>query len=198
MPNTTRTHSPQGGLETAGSTLSNTLREEKLAATRALHDTRDDLGQKASDLASEAKDAAFRTIEGRQHDIGSKLAAFGGALRAAGEHLANSDQRVASRLMQDTAGGIERLSSSLKDRSLEEMIGEIRTFGRNHAGVVIAGSALAGLALGRLIQSTNAARSTQGSSAPMTSSRETAPAEEPSRSYDSGDTPYGGSSTIGE
>jgi hypothetical protein len=198
MPNKTRTDSPQGGLETAGSTLSDTLREEKLAATRALHDTRDDLGQKTSHLASEAKDAAFRTIEGKQHDIGSKLAAFGGALRAASEHLANSDQRVASRLMQDTAGGIDRLSSSLKDRSLEEMISEIRTFGRNHAGVVIAGSALAGLALGRLIQSTNAARSTQGSSASRKSGLETAPSAEPSRSDDSGDRPHGDLSGIGE
>ena len=81
------------------------------------------------------------------------MAAFGGALRAASEHLANSDQRAASKFVLDAAGGLERLSWSLKNKPFEEVLGEIRSFGRQNSGALIAGSVLAGLALGRFIKS---------------------------------------------
>ena len=100
------------------------------------------------------------------------MAAFGGALRAASEHLANSDQRAASKFILDAAGGLERLSSSLKNKPFEEVLGEIRSFGRQNSGALIAGSVLAGLALGRFIKS----------SAPDLSQNETA-SEDSESSY---------------
>jgi len=139
--------------ETAKSELSETLQQETQTATEALDDAREELTRKASDSASEAKQALFNTAEGTQRDISANLKAFGGALRAASEHLANNDQRTASKFALDAAGGLERLSSSLRDKPFEEVLGEIQSFGRENSGALIAGSVLAGLALGRFIKS---------------------------------------------
>jgi len=139
--------------ETAKSELSERFQQETHTATEALHDARDELTRKAGDYAAEAKQALFDKAEGTQRDISANLKAFSGALRAASEHLANNDQRTASKFTLDAAGGLERLSSSLKDKPFEDVLGEMRSFGRENSGALIAGSVLAGLALGRFIKS---------------------------------------------
>jgi hypothetical protein len=159
--------------DTAKGELSERFEQESRSAREALHDARDELTRKAGDYASEAKQALFDKAEGTQRDLSANLKAFGGALRAASEHLANSDQRTASKFALDAAGGLERLSSSLKDKPFEEVLGEIQSFGRENSGALIAGSVLAGLALGRFIKSspptgpadTRAGSQTRGASA---------------------------------
>jgi hypothetical protein len=141
--------------DAAKSELSERLEQETRSASEALHDARDELNRKAIDYAAETKQALFDKAEGTQRDLSANLKAFGGALRAASEHLANSDQRTASKFALDAAGGLERLSSSLKDKPFEEVLGEIQSFGRENSGALIAGSVLAGLALGRFIKSSS-------------------------------------------
>jgi F0F1-type ATP synthase membrane subunit b/b' len=141
--------------QTAKSEVSERFEQETRSASEALHDARDELNRKATDYAAETKQALFDKAEGTQRDLSANLKAFGGALRAASEHLANSDQRTASKFALDAAGGLERLSSSLKDKPFEEVLGEIQSFGRENSGALIAGSVLAGLALGRFIKSSS-------------------------------------------
>jgi hypothetical protein len=146
--------------------LSDKLKEQTQAATETLRDAREAITEKAGEYASEAKEAFAEQAEGAQKNISANMAAFGGALRAASEHLANSDQRAASKFVLDAAGGVERLSSSLKDKPFETVLEEIRDFGRQNSGALIAGSVLAGLALGRFIKSasppSNAAGGSEG------------------------------------
>ena len=142
--------------DAAKTELAAKFEEGKRTATEALHDAKDEVARKAGEYASEAKAALFEQAEGTQRDISSNMKAFGGALRAASEHLANSDQRAASKFVLDAAGGLERLSTSLRDKPFEEVLGEIRAFGRENSGALIAGSVLAGLALGRFIKSSAA------------------------------------------
>lgn len=151
----------QADFETAKNEFSDRFQQEKQTATETLHDARDELTRKAGDYASEAKEALFNKAEGTQRDVSANLSAFGGALRAASEHLANGDQRTASKFVLDAAGGLERLSSSVKDKPFEEVLGEIQSFGRNNPGALIAGSVLAGLALGRFIKSSSPSASAQ-------------------------------------
>ena len=58
-----------------------------MTATETLHDAKDEVARKAGEYASEAKAALFEQAEGTQRDISSNMKAFGGALRAASEHL---------------------------------------------------------------------------------------------------------------
>jgi F0F1-type ATP synthase membrane subunit b/b' len=124
--------------QTAKSEVSERFEQETRSASEALHDARDELNRKAIDYAAETKQALFDKAEGTQRDLSANLKAFGGALRAASEHLANSDQRTASKFALDAAGGLERLSSSLKDKPFEEVLGEIQSFGRENSGALIA------------------------------------------------------------
>ena len=133
--------------------MGDTLRQGKESATAALHDAGDEIKRKAGEYASDAKEALSRNAGEMQGDIGARLTAIGGALRAASEHLANSDQRTVSKLVLDAAGGLERLSGSLKNKSFEEVVDEVRSFGRENSTALIAGSVVAGLALGRLFKS---------------------------------------------
>jgi len=153
MPRQPDAESPRDNFAAAKSEITDELQQEKRTATEVLHDARDEIVEKVGDYTTEAKEALFKNAEGAQRDISSNLRAFGGALRAASEHLANSDQRTASKFILDAAGGMDRLSSSLKDKPFEEVLEEIRSFGRDNSGALIAGSVLAGLALGRFVKS---------------------------------------------
>ncbi len=185
---------PQSDFDRAKTELVDKVEEGKRTATEALHGAKDEVTRKAGEYASEAKAALFEQAEGTQRDISSNMKAFGGALRAASEHLANSDQRAASKFVRDAAGGLERLSSSLKDKPFEEVLGEIRAFGRDNSGALIAGSVLAGIALGRFIKSsavparTEEPSSSQSSSdAPENADPSTQGGESSSRSNDPDD-----------
>jgi hypothetical protein len=144
---------PATDFESAKSDLSDTMKEGKRTATAALHDARDEVVDKAGGYAAEAKEALKDQAEHTQRDMSATMQAFGGALRAASEHLENSNQSAASKMILDAAGGIDRLSSSLKDKPFNEILGDIRSFGRENATALVATSVLAGLALGRFIKS---------------------------------------------
>jgi hypothetical protein len=132
--------------------VSDRVQEEKQSAVEALHDARDEVARKAGGYAAEARQAVTEKAEQTQRDIGSSLSAFGGALRAAGDHLAQSDQDAASQFMQQAANGLEQLSSSLKDKPFSQVLEDVQSFGRQNPGALLAGSVLAGLALGRFIK----------------------------------------------
>jgi hypothetical protein len=137
----------------AASGAQDIIKREAHSAREALHDARDEVARKAGEYASEAKAAAMEQAEVAQQDVGASLAAFGGALRAAGDHLAGNDQRAASQFMMQAADGIERFAGSLKNKPFADVIGDVRSFGRENSGALIAGSLLAGLALGRFVKS---------------------------------------------
>ena len=150
--------------EAARSEVSDRLEHETQTGRDALHDARDELTGKAGDHASEAGHVLLDKTEGAQHDISTNLKALGGALRAASEHLANADQRVASKFALDASDGLERLSSSLKDKPFQDVLGDVRSFGRQNSGALIAGSVLAGVALGRFLKSSPPAESAKTAS----------------------------------
>jgi hypothetical protein len=136
-----------------GSEASDAFRREAQSARETLHDARDEVARKAQEFASDAKSAAMEQAQTAQRDVGASLVAFGGALRAAGDHLAGSDQGAASQVVRQAADGIERFAGSLKNRPFADVIEDVRSFGRENSGILFAGSLLAGLALGRLVKS---------------------------------------------
>ena len=144
------------------------IQQETQSAGEALHDARDEVARRASAYAGEAQQAVAEKAEQAQRDIGSSLSAFGGALRAASNHLAESDQSAASQFMQEAASGLERLSSSLKEKPFGQVLEDVQSFGRQNPGALLAGSVLAGLGLGRFIKASPPGnhRQTQGAATP--------------------------------
>ncbi|WP_176477182.1 hypothetical protein [Mesorhizobium sp. WSM4313] len=132
--------------------VSDRMKKETQSAGEALNDAREEVARRAADYTSEVKEALSERAQETQRDLGSSLVALGGALRAASDHLANGDQKSASNFMRDAADGLERLSSSLKEKPFGEVLEDVQNFGRQNPGILIAGSVLAGLALGRFMK----------------------------------------------
>ena len=146
-------HDVQADFEKVKSDVKDSIERGQQTATDALHDAKEAIKQKAAGYVSEATDALSKRADTVQRDISSSLSDLAGAMRAASEHLANSSQRDASKFVLDAAGGVERLSSSLKTKPFTEVVGELRSFGRENSAALIAGSVLAGLAMGRFLKS---------------------------------------------
>ncbi|MBS9719315.1 hypothetical protein JYU29_01275 [Tianweitania sp. BSSL-BM11] len=135
------------------SQMRDSVNKEVNEARSGLHDARDAAYDKASSLADEAKSIAADKTQAAQKSIAGSLQGFGEALRAAGDQLQDSDQTPAAKLVNSAAGGIDSLASSLKDKPIQDVIGEVRKFGQANPTALIAGSVLAGLALGRFLKS---------------------------------------------
>jgi len=145
--------SDDGSFQAARNEVAEKFEGGKQAATEVLHDARDSVKEKVSEYASQAKDAVAEATEGAQQNLSGSLSAFAGAMRAASDHLAGSDQGPVSKLVSDAAGGLERLSTSLKEKSFEDVLDEVRSFGRDNSAAMFAGSIIAGVALARFVKS---------------------------------------------
>jgi hypothetical protein len=151
---------PAAGPDGSNTSVKESLEGELLGAKRGFVEARSDIKDKASELAVDAKDALLETAADAKHGLSGGLQTLSGALRAAGVHLVENGQSGPSKLIGDAASGLDQFAQSLDSKPLGEVIDELRTFGRNNAGGLFAGSVLAGLAFGRLIKTAEPAPTT--------------------------------------
>jgi hypothetical protein len=126
-----------------------TFDKEAEAAKEVLKDAADASKKTISDIGSNAKTAAAKEAESVKREASVGLHAFADAVRSAGAKLGESDQGVAARMVQEAASGLERLSTSLGKKQLQDIIDDVRDFGRKNPTAFIA------LALGRFVRSTD-------------------------------------------
>lgn len=130
--------------------MATTPRDDMRSQTgRTARETADTLRSKASELGVEAKHEAGKQAEEAQHRTSESLHSFAEAIRSAGEELRKKDEGAAARLLGEAAGGLEQLSDALGHKQLEDIVNDVRDFGRRNPGAFIAGSVLMGMALGR-------------------------------------------------
>ena len=85
-----------------------------------------------------------------KEEAAAGLTAFSDALKAARSELSGKQLGFAGDMVQQAADGLDSLAQALERRSPGEMLEGIRAFGRQNPVGFIAGSVLAGFALGRL------------------------------------------------
>jgi len=112
--------------------------------------------QEAASFAADAREKAAEKIDARKETASRTLGDFANAVRKAGDELAQSDQSMATRLVRQAADGLENLARSVGEKRPEEMLEAVRDFGRRNPTAFVAGSVLAGIALGRLLRSSGA------------------------------------------
>jgi len=114
--------------------------------------------QEAQSFAAQAKEKASGQIEQHKETATRTLGDFANAIRRAGDELSQSDQSVASRLVQQAADGLEGFSRSVADKRPEELLDAVRDFGRRNPMAFVAGSVLVGLAVGRFLKASSEPR----------------------------------------
>lgn len=117
----------------------------------------DDLSHKVQEdaqrTAEQARGEAHRRAEQGSDQAASAIEDFADAIRRAQNELGETHHTTAARMVGEAAQGLEQLSRAIARRTPEEMLGDLRGFGRDHPSAFLAGSVLAGMALGRMARS---------------------------------------------
>lgn len=124
-------------------------KNEKHSLKQAVGEASDAIASEARSLGAEAMNAATQQADRAKGAATSHMDAFADALNAASQELGRNQSGPAADLVANAASGLESLSRSLHGKSTGEMVDTVRRFGRENPIGFIAGSVLAGFALGR-------------------------------------------------
>ena len=113
-------------------------------------EAKDAVAAQARDLKDQAADRLGAEAESMKEEATAGLTAFSDALKAASSELSGKQLGFAGDMVQQAAGGLESFVRAVEGRSPGEMLDGLRSFGRQNPVGFIAGSVLAGFALGRL------------------------------------------------
>jgi hypothetical protein len=124
----------------------------------------------ASNVASNAQDTALRMAEEQKAAAADQVADVARVLDTAAEQV----ERVlpeAAHYVREAASGVHRVSSAVRDQSIEDIIGMAMTFARTRPATFLAGSVVAGFALARFLKSSADRRLETASSSPTRGQR---------------------------
>lgn len=138
------------GDETGLSDARGRIEEERQALGDVIGGARDAVAAETKDLADAASARLGDSADEMKNEAAAGLAAFSEALKAASSDLSGKNIGFAGDMVAQAADGLENLARSLEGRSSGEMLEAIRSFGRQNPVGFIAGSVLAGFALGRV------------------------------------------------
>jgi ElaB/YqjD/DUF883 family membrane-anchored ribosome-binding protein len=148
-----RDKGPQGDPRRKLEDVNNDLAAEASSAKAAISDAGDAAVEKASDIAAEAKERAMRRGGDIQREFSNTLRTYADAVGKACDQLENSSAGSAAKLVREAADGLRKCSDSLANKPFEEVLEDVRSYGRQYPAALIGGSVLAGLMLGRLSRS---------------------------------------------
>lgn len=145
--------SAEGGMSTLGQGQDQGARPDQSSAKQMASEAAQAIKQEARSFAEAAKEKVADQAEQHKATATDALGEFANAIRRAGEELSNGEQSVTGRMVKHAADGLEGLSRSVSEKRPEELLSSLRQFGRENPTAFIAGSVLAGLALGRFMRS---------------------------------------------
>lgn len=116
----------------------------------------------AASFAGGAREKAAEKLEQQKETATRTLGDFANAIRRAGYELDGADQTMATQLVRQAADGLEGFARTVADKRPEELLDAVRDFGRRNPTAFIAGSVLAGIAIGRFLKSSSPSSASVG------------------------------------
>lgn len=147
----TGTFTPGSSTTDTTEDLAARAKREASAAAGLVGDAQSAVKETASSMSSSMMKQAAERGERLQHDTAEGLRTFADAVRDASDKLAERQPGMVTDLIRQAAGGLEAMSDTLQRKSASEMLDQVRDFGRRHPTAFIAGTVLAGFALGRFV-----------------------------------------------
>ena len=114
--------------------------------------------QKAKELTSEAQEQAKSAVETRKEQAVEGLEGIAQAFRQTGQNLRTSEQGAVADYSEQVANQIERLSSFLSERNVDQLLGDAESYARSHPELFLGGAFALGLLVGRFIKSSGERR----------------------------------------
>lgn len=140
----------QGTTTLQGEAGGRRIEEDRQALSDGVRGAREAVASKTESLADAATARLDEQAEEVKSEAAAGLSAFSEALKAASNDLSGKKIGFAGDMIAQAADGLESLARSLEGRSTGEMLETLRSFGRQNPVGFIAGSVLAGFALGRV------------------------------------------------
>ena len=120
-------------------------------ANRLAHEARHAAGEQATALWEDARQAARAKVAEQKQSAASTIDDFASALRATGQRSGRQDS--ASRLTQSAANELERLSGTLRNKDVDDMLREGQRFARRQPLAFFAAAVAAGFVAVRFLKS---------------------------------------------
>jgi hypothetical protein len=98
------------------------------------------VGQKAEDLADRSKEAGADAVAGVARTAQALADSVASDSPAIAEYVRGAGQKI------------DRLATDLREKKLGDLLGSAAEFGRSHPAALLAGAALVGFALSRVIK----------------------------------------------
>lgn len=117
--------------------------------------TAEDVGRQASDAAKAARDQAEKLAEQGKTAGADRMEGVARAARSAADDLEQQSPEAA-RYVRQAADKIEKVSSSVRGRSIDEIFDMVNDFAHRQPAAVFGGAVLAGFALTRFAKSSSA------------------------------------------
>ena len=114
--------------------------------------------QKAKEITSQAQEQAKSAVATRKEQAVEGLEGLAQAFRQTGESLRSSDQGTVADYSEQVANQIERFSSFLGERDVDQLLGDAEVYARRHPEIFLGGALALGLLLGRFIKSSGERR----------------------------------------
>lgn len=114
--------------------------------------------QKAKEITSQAQEQAKSAVETRKEQAVEGLDGIAHAFRQTSERLREDDNGVVADYGERVANQIERLSSFLGERDVDQLLGDAETYARRHPELFLGGALALGLLVGRFIKSSGERR----------------------------------------
>ena len=131
------------------------LEREAQAAREAAGNIAENVKQQAQDVASGVQAQAQEILSEQKEKAKSSITDLCSAIRRAADDLESRDQPQIANLARSLASGIEDFSQALGRRNLQDMVGDVQKFVREHPTAVFGGAILAGLAIARFAKSSS-------------------------------------------
>jgi|SRR5690606_7039091 len=141
------------------------------------------LADTAANIGSDLKDGALDGARSAQRKTSESMHTFAEAIRKAGDELKDKDEGPVAQLLSQAAGGLDQMSRAVGQKRLEDIVSDVRSFGRQHPGAFVMGSVLLGIALGRFAQTAAATGSSSAERGYGTSSASRRPSNMGAGSY---------------
>lgn len=108
----------------------------------------------ATQLVADAKQKGQSMIDEKKTLAADEIAGMANVLRKTAENLNQEDQITTGRYAEQAAAGLDRLSTTLRDRDIATLLRQAESFARRSPGLFFGGAIAAGFFFSRFVKST--------------------------------------------
>lgn len=167
--------------DSSGGAANEVAQQAREAGQQVVSEARDAAGQVAAQakdagaqMAGDARRAANEQVDRRSTMAGERVGLAAEDARDIAQHLRGRGREAPARIADQAADRMERFARYLQDADADRIMGDIKHVGRTHPAAVVAGAAVVGVLVGRVVKAADPDGSSAASGAANGSANHTA------------------------